>query len=185
MKAIEFVQHELMLMEKNESEKSPELLLICGKIDFTVMSNLIELIKEKLKLLKVRKSHITRTKLLSTELVQNVFKHGHNNNLSNSFFAVYLSEKNKELILKSGNLIEKNKISPLDSKLKSYDEKNPEEIKRIYLEKLDNNRVSASDNAGLGLITVYRRARGKVSYKFDEIDNFLSYFVVEVKLDLK
>jgi two-component sensor histidine kinase len=76
MKSYQYIHQELDYLKRETENRSPELVLICGEMNFSVMSNAIDIISEKLKKLAIKQAKITKAKLLTTELIQNVFKHG-------------------------------------------------------------------------------------------------------------
>lgn len=185
MEAISLMQQELTQVGDKEADKNVSLLLICGEINFEVMSNIISLINAKLKLIKVSNSIVTRTKLLSTEIIQNLFKHGSKKNTNNCFFAIKYNEHHQELILSSGNLVESSNIMELSSKLNSYKALSQDEIRELYLDKLRNSVITGNDSAGLGLLTLFHRSKGLVSFKFNKLNDEENYLVIGVKYKVK
>lgn len=51
------------------------------------------------------------------------------------------------------------------------------------MEVLTNGIISSKGGAGLGFITMAMKSKNKLGYSIDEIDDNLSCFCLEVKLD--
>lgn len=179
MKILEQIEQELMTYNKSETIQKPELLLITGTLDFSIMSQLINLIKAKLESMNVSNGIISRTKLISTEIVQNVFKHG--DLPGNSYFAIYLDTLNQQLILKSGNLIDKSTSSNLISTLTKYSSLNKDDLKSHFVSMMKDSVFKTGENAGLGLISMFYRSKGLVNYKISNYNNHLDYFSLQIK----
>lgn len=178
MDVINFIERELTAQRTPLANGNPELLLITGQLDFKAMSHLIQLIESRLINLKLSAGIISRTKILSTEIIQNAFKHGQF--LNNSFFAIYIDAVNQELVLKSGNSVLKSKTPELHQKLNDISMCPKDKLQELYVKMLRESVNKTDGNAGLGLISMYYRSKGLVTYNFSEFSDELNYFTIQV-----
>lgn len=181
MKSYHYIHEELDHLKRETENRSPELVLICGEMNFSVMSNAIDIITEKLKKLAIKQAKITKAKLLTTELIQNVFKHGQKNNISDSYFAMYIDD-DSNIILHSGNVTDNTTFKRLSTALDSYSKKTEHEIKELYIKSLRENELKENDNAGLGLITMFLRTDSSVKYSFSPANENDIYYRIEIKI---
>lgn len=178
MKALEHIEKEFSTNNESESNMKPELLLITGALDFESMMHLTGLIKTKLIKLKVSNGIISKARVLSTEIIQNVFKHGHSSD--NSYFAVYIDSFNQQITLKSGNLIEKGGASKLSATLDKFSSIKKENLKDTFICLMKKSVMQKDDNAGLGLISMFYKSNGLVDYKIKQYDKQFDYFSLQV-----
>ena len=60
-----------------------------------------------------------------------------------------------------------------------------EELKAYYKEIIKNGQISSKGGAGLGLIDMARKSGEKMEYAFDQIDDRLSFFTLQIKVKRK
>jgi len=53
-------------------------------------------------------------------------------------------------------------------------------LRKLYIETLCNDEFSDKGGAGLGLLTVAKKAEDKIIYNFHSVDSSFNYFVMEV-----
>jgi hypothetical protein len=184
MKSCQYIQQELDYLKRETENRSPELVMIFGEINFSVMINAIDIISEKLKNLGIKQAKITKAKLLTTELIQNVFKHGQKNKINDSYFAMYIDDESN-IILHSGNVTDMKTFNLLSKALDSYSKKSKQEIKDLYVKSLRENELKENNNAGLGLITMFLRTDNNVKYSFSPANDNDIYYRIEIKITTK
>jgi hypothetical protein len=117
------------------------------------------------------------------ELLQNVQIHGSRNEEGNSDSFVILSATEEHYILQTGNLVLSSDVSILDYKLSELNKLDESELRKLYIETLCNENFSYKGGAGLGFLTVAKKAVAPLNYAFNTIDDKFSYFILEVKLE--
>ncbi len=86
----------------------------------------------------------------------------------------------EQYIIITGNLILKNKVADLQSKLEKINTMNAEELRAYYLETLSNTELSDKGGAGLGMIDIARKSGHKINFSFNEVNDKYSFFSLAV-----
>jgi hypothetical protein len=127
-----------------------------------------------------------KVSFLLAECFQNVIRHGEN--ISFKKFTVESSgifitrNIGKSYYISSANLIDNRDVESLKLKLEQINQLNPEELKRLYLNNLESSDFSKRGGAGLGLIEMARRSGQKLEFDFETVDNEVSFFYLQIKL---
>jgi hypothetical protein len=80
----------------------------------------------------------------------------------------------------TGNLILRDKVADLKSKLEKINTMNPEELRAYYLETLSSTELSDKGGAGLGMIDIARKSGHRINFNFNEVSDKYSFFCLEV-----
>jgi hypothetical protein len=83
-------------------------------------------------------------------------------------------------VVSSGNVILKEDSGPLASRLDEINGLDRDGLKRLYKERLRAEREPDAMGAGVGLIDMARRARGKLEYSFVPLDDGHDFFSLNV-----
>lgn len=117
------------------------------------------------------------------ESFQNIIRHGKSSEedpSSNVKSGTYGITKNTDSVtLHSSNLISANDAIQLDDKLKGLSILSPEELKELYISALSDNELSTKGGAGLGLIEMVRKSKGKIKHEIqsNDLENFFHFDV--------
>ncbi len=127
-----------------------------------------------------------KVSFLLAECFQNVIRHGENTafkKLSVESSGIFITRNiGKSYYISSANLIDNRDVNSLKTKLEQINELGPEELKRLYLNNLENSDFSKRGGAGLGLIEMARRSGQKLEFDFETVDNEVSYFYLQINL---
>lgn len=93
---------------------------------------------------------------------------------------VVISGLEGSYVVSSGNLILKEDVAELSARLEEINGLDKDGLKRLYKERLRRERGPEDRGAGLGLIDIARRAKGKLEYSFREIDADHDFFSLAV-----
>jgi hypothetical protein len=85
-------------------------------------------------------------------------------------------------IVKAGNLVEKNDIERLSSKLDHIRRADKEELKAMYKERLHSEPSDGSKGAGIGFIEIARRVSRPITFDFIEADERFAFFALEAEI---
>lgn len=119
---------------------------------------------------------------LIAESFQNIVKHGQKFKSEDAFGkgGIYIIRFIEDTyIITTANLIEKNKVEKLQTKLDEINQLGKTELKEKYLEILRNSEFSEKGDAGLGLIEMARKTNNKLIYEFEtkDDDNFACFYL--------
>jgi len=117
------------------------------------------------------------------ELLQNVNLHGTRNQDGNSDSFVVLSATEEAYTIQIGNMLLSSDVSMLDYKLTELNKLDEKELRKLYIETLCNENFSYKGGAGLGFLTVAKKAIQPLNFYFESLDETFSYFILEVKLE--
>jgi len=166
------------------SKKSYEFILAYdGVINQNTISKLESEVEEKILQYNYSKSIIKKVFFITVELLQNLFIHGAEDHTHTKHNFIIIARNDQEIIILTANLIEnKNveKVKNIFDTINSF--KSYEELKRYYMERLENNDMSDKGGAGLGFITIGLKSQPPLNYKFEKINDTFSYFELSAKL---
>ncbi|MBL0049771.1 MAG: hypothetical protein IPP32_16950 [Bacteroidetes bacterium] len=124
---------------------------------------------------------------IMVESLQNITRHTEANedavNENSSLFII--QRKKKDYYITSGNIIDIDKVAPLEEKLKKVNSLDLESLKNYYREVLDLGEISSKGGAGLGLIEMARKSGNKLAFDFSPINENKSFFYFQSKVNLQ
>ena len=124
---------------------------------------------------------------IMVESLQNITRHSEANedaaNENSSLFII--QRKKKDYYITSGNIIDVDKVAPLEEKLKKVNSLDLESLKNYYREVLDVGEISDKGGAGLGLIEMARKSGNKLAFDFSPINEKKSFFYFQSKVNLQ
>ncbi|MDX1629067.1 MAG: SiaB family protein kinase [Fulvivirga sp.] len=137
----------------------------------------IELILEE----KVE-SRVLRKKLfqLLIEITQNLSNYNAGNHINNQLFFTVNAHNGGYTII-TGNYLLSKEIAGLKSRIDMVNLMDKAELKALYRGILDFGGRSNNGGAGLGIVDLARRSGKKLKYKFEDVDDKISFFTLEVK----
>ncbi|GIV26566.1 MAG: hypothetical protein KatS3mg027_0380 [Bacteroidia bacterium] len=154
-----------------------------GVINQSTITKLESDIEEKILSYNYPKSLTKKIFFIAVELLQNLYIHGAQDDTGTKHNFIIITKNDKELIVLTANLIENenvNKIKNIFDTINSF--KSYDELKKYYMERLENNDLSDKGGAGLGFITIGLKSHPPLAYKFIPINDKFSYFELSVKL---
>ncbi len=116
------------------------------------------------------------------EMLQNILHHS-SNEVIDAPPSFLLKKSGEMFIITTANLIDKNRVEPLQNLLEKINSYSPGEIKRQHLEILKNGKLSG-ENAGLGLIDIVRKSGNPIVAKFSPVNNNYYLFTVNASVKL-
>jgi hypothetical protein len=82
----------------------------------------------------------------------------------------------------TGNYILNENVNGLKSRLDEVNSLTKEELKDYYKQVLNNGEMSLKGGGGLGMIDIARKTGQKLHYNFQNIDNKVSFFSLNIKI---
>jgi hypothetical protein len=85
-------------------------------------------------------------------------------------------------IITTGNTIVNTKVDSLKQRLEKVNNLDREELKKLHREILSTGELSDKGGAGLGLIEMARRSGNRLTFDFEYIDLYWSYFYLQTEI---
>lgn len=150
---------------------------------FQIMESQLEANPSELRLQK-------KVNNILVECLQNMYHHREDLNPSEStedhpaqsMFLVCRNKMNEYKIV-TGNRMLNSNIDKLKNKIDKINAMTKEELKEHYLESLKNSELSSKGGAGLGMIDMARKSGHKLDYRFDPLNDRLSFFSLMIHID--
>lgn len=134
-------------------------------------------------------SHNLQKRVFTTliELLQNVAQHSPGIAAEQEFGMPVAMIRNTKssYIITSGNLIRNSDVGPLKQKLAMINKRDEEGLKQLLHTALKGQDMTKISTGYMGLLEMARRSGRKLEYKFDEINEEYSYYILTVRLRSK
>lgn len=125
-----------------------------------------------------------RIYFIMVEGLQNVTRHQEDTSERESehagIFAIQKVEN--RYIITTGNTIVNTKVDSLKQRLEKVNNLDREELKKLHREILSTGELSDKGGAGLGLIEMARRSGNRLTFDFEYIDLYWSYFYLQTEI---
>ena len=169
----------------NYNSKSKKKILVSHFGEFTqdLVNSISNGIEETMMEAGDKKGTIKRMFSILVEGLQNVRLHGEKDEEGKQHSFLIIAQDESEYLVTFGNLILNTNLSVMDERLKQINNYDEAQVKSLYMEVLTNGIISNKGGAGLGFITMAMKSKNKLKYTFEPINDRLSCFTVEVKVD--
>ncbi len=123
---------------------------------------------------------------IMVESLQNISKHStsshgpENQEVGNGIFLI--SNNDTELNIVTGNIIDIEKKAFLEEKLSYINTLDKESLREFYKKTLKEATLSQKGGAGLGFIDIARKTQNKLLFKFHDLDDDRSFFILSSKI---
>lgn len=117
------------------------------------------------------------------EMLQNISIHAAKNSEDHSDSFLVISASQRAFRIITGNLILTADARNLTSKLGELNSLGQNELRKLYVETLCNESYSVKGGAGLGFLTIAKKAIEPFHFSIEGVDDAYSYFTLEVKLE--
>jgi Family of unknown function (DUF6272) len=157
------------------------LLTYKGSMDGETISFLVKLVEKSIteagEKLAIRKKIVN----ILVESLQNILNYFAEESLdksleNESFVIVTCTKQDYEITV--GNYLSTQRMKTLKKRIDNVNMMSQEDLQKVYLDILENPKVSMSRGAGLGLIDMARRTQNKISYSFSPYDNDYVLFMM-------
>ena len=154
------------------------------------MSSILQIMEQRLD--SVKEAPRTRKKVYNVmvECLQNLYHHvdgvphsaGEIQNSDRSaIFMIGLDESGYRII--TGNYVQANRASDLKEKLEDINSREPEGLRDLYKEILNNDQRSGKGGSGLGMVDIARKTGQKLAYDFTAINNEYTFFTLNINVE--
>jgi hypothetical protein len=154
-----------------------------GEFSQDLVNSITNGVEETMLSMGDKKGTVKKMFSILVEGLQNIRLHGVRDEMDNQSSFVIIAQDEKEYLVSFGNLIHNYAWEGIEEKIKEINSYSEEEVKNLYMEVLTNGLISSKGGAGLGFITMSMKSKNKLNYRVDKINDDLSCFYVEVKID--
>ncbi|MBF36366.1 MAG: hypothetical protein CL838_04175 [Crocinitomicaceae bacterium] len=119
---------------------------------------------------------------LMVEVFQNIVRYKKDEKSKYEIFGLRSIEDNLHIF--SSNVVDVSSYSLLKEKLQNINEKEPDDLKKLYLEILKAGVFGEKGGAGLGLLQMARRSSNPIQYDFSAINNDAKLFQYQLDFSI-
>jgi hypothetical protein len=173
----------------NDTLENDVILHFKGQLKFDDISDLIHILKERMKVRQVTFGTYKKVLMLMIESLENILRYNKQKNVDLKIleenpveFRIYLDQEN--YAIESSNVILNPDILELNERLEDLNKLDQSSIKELYKTRITDGKFSDSGGAGLGIIEMAKISDNKLLYSFAPIDDKLSYFTLRMNIHL-
>jgi hypothetical protein len=178
--ALKSIYHDLISRVISSGDNATLLFSHFGDFDTSKVENTLKLIESGVLESGDKRSTMKRVCGMLIELLQNISIHGARDSKGHMHAFLIVAKVNKEYMLYSGNLILSEMVAPLQNRMKELVALDATALRKLYIEILCNEEYSMQGGAGLGLVTIVKRAENNVRFDLETIDEHFGFFQLEV-----
>lgn len=165
------------------------LLAFKGSITSDLISNVLEVIEEKLDDLSETSKIRKKVYNVLVESLQNLYHHidelpdDIRGDLESNFGILVISRVDSNAYcITTGNFVESGKIKFLKDKIDKINSLSQDELKDMYKFILNHQKLSAKGGGGLGLVDIARKTGNKLEYNFESLTSEYYFFSMDVTI---
>ncbi len=171
-------------------ENDEIILAFKGEITEELLTSVFQIMESRLEVSPAELRLKKKVNNILVECLQNVYHHMEDYNASenpddpnaSAMFLICEDKDNRYRIVTGNHMLNAN-VEKLKSKMDEINAMTKEELKAYYLESLKNTELSAKGGAGLGMIDMARKSGHKLDYRFDQLNDRVSYFSLMISID--
>lgn len=171
----------------DKMEKNNILLSFKGDITSELLTSILQIMENKMDNMQEEPKMKKKVYNVLVECLQNLYHHMDDvsdatGDINRS--AIFMIGKlNNAYTITTGNYILSENVSGLKNRLDEVNSLTKEELKEYYKKVLNNGEMSLKGGGGLGMIDIARKTGEKLEYNFLEIDNKVSFFTLNIKIN--
>ena len=165
------------------------MLSFKGDITSELMTSILHIMESRLENMKEEPKVKKKVYNVLVECLQNLYHHidevpdthvEKNTSGRSAIFMIGVSDNNYSIV--TGNYMLTSKVDSFKQRLESINAMSPEDLKILYKEILNNDRLSEKGGGGLGMIDIARKTGQKLNFNFAEINDKYSFFSLNIKV---
>lgn len=125
---------------------------------------------------------IRKISFLIVEVLQNIIHHSDKTPKGETFAYFELLKNDETYILKTGNLLLKEKTEELEKRLQFVTTSSEEEIKEKIINKLGQEGFTEKGGAGIGLLSIRKRVNEGMLYNIEYFKENYNFIHFEIKI---
>jgi hypothetical protein len=171
----------------DKMEKNNILLSFKGDVTSELLTSILQIMENKMDNMQEEPKMKKKVYNVLVECLQNLYHHMDDvadaaGDINRS--AIFMIGKlNNAYTITTGNYILGENVNGLKGRLDEVNALTKEELKEYYKKVLNNGEMSLKGGGGLGMIDIARKTGEKLEYNFLEIDNKVSFFTLNIKIN--
>ena len=176
LEALKSIYHDLVSRVVSSEENSTLLFSHFGDFDASKVENTIKLIESGVLEHGDKRATMKRVCGILIELLQNISNHGARDGKGHMHAYLIVAKTGSIYQLFSGNLVLAETVVPMRERISELVEMDLTALRKLYIDILCNDEFSSRGGAGLGLLTIVKRAENKIKFDIDQIDKHFGFF---------
>ncbi len=165
--------------------KDDLIFIYQGAVNDTIVNDILQLAENALYAENIKNKIKRRIFRVILEGIQNLYKHNNVHlkgpeELKEVTTALAREENGYVLIL--GNYIDVKEKEVLKERIDLINSQDHEELRKMYIETLNDNERTKDGGSGLGLMDMARKTKEPLTYEFSKVDEQIAYFKLKVKI---
>ncbi len=171
----------------DKMEKNNILLSFKGDVTSELLTSILQIMENKMDNMQEEPKMKKKVYNVLVECLQNLYHHMDDvadaaGDINRS--AIFMIGKlNNAYTITTGNYILSENVNGLKGRLDEVNALTKDELKEYYKKVLNNGEMSLKGGGGLGMIDIARKTGEKLEYNFLEIDNKVSFFTLNIKIN--
>ena len=171
----------------DKMERNNILLSFKGDITSELLNSILQIMENKMDNMQEEPKMKKKVYNVLVECLQNLYHHMDDvadaaGDVNRS--AIFMIGKvSNAYTITTGNYILSENVNGLRGRLDEVNALSKEELKEYYKKVLNNGEMSLKGGGGLGMIDIARKTGEKLEYNFLEIDNKVSFFTLNIKIN--
>jgi hypothetical protein len=187
-KSLEEIQafyHNMVMETLHASPKETLIFSHFGDFSQQKVDSTIKLIESSILESGDKRQTMRRINSVLIEVLQNTSLHAAKDGNGRMHAYLIVSRAANGYKLYTGNLILKNDVSRLQSKMAEITSLDKNALRKLFIETLCNEDFTYKGGAGLGLLTIAKRSKETVLYSINTVDELFGYFQMEILMDFE
>ncbi|MCK5823333.1 MAG: SiaB family protein kinase [Bacteroidales bacterium] len=161
--------------------KKIELLKYKGALDFEQIGIILDNVQVKLDSYSTDTLVKKRIYSILVEALENIYNHEYSQKENDKYLPeATLSQLGENFILEISNALLNEKIEKFTNLLEYVNNLSDKEINKSYYGKIKEKSLLEKGNAGIGIMQIAKKAKGKLTYNFKTINDKISYFTLKI-----
>lgn len=170
----------------DKMERHNILLSFKGDITSDLLTSILHIMESKMDNMQEEPKTKKKVYNVLVECLQNLYHHMDEAQVENGDrgrSAIFMiGKQDNSYMIFTGNYILNENVNGLKGRLDEVNSLSKEELKDYYKQVLNNGEMSLKGGGGLGMIDIARKTGQKLHYNFQNIDNKVSFFSLNIKV---
>ena len=163
-------------------EQQNVMLSFKGHLNDEMLHSILAVIEGKLDEIESDNKLRKRVYHILVECLQNLYHHGQKEQQEDYSIIVILVKNVSGYSVITGNYISSSDVESLRNRIREINGMNQEQLRGLYRQVLNNGTYSHKGGGGLGIIDIARKSNEKLDYGIVPVDEFNSFFSLNVKV---